>query len=365
LYAYEDIFGGVGPAVAPTPVATGPSGTVVLPGTLKSSPSGPASWTLATKLGLVAVLLAAVVFALNLVARSVKRQRLIEAQAAAEAQAEPVPPDTPRVPIPPPAFGPELERVITNLAAINLASGQAEPLPESITDQNRGPEKDSAAGTWMEGAAKDFAYLGQYDGFYAMTRDLIALKRINWDDYSPAQLVESLHDNGQDVTARFGDSSPLNNPTNFTYGFKTRDGALGLLQITAFTENPSTASIRYKLFQPTTNAEAIPNSAVTPATARAAREALNERLAAASAMNSGVERDKALAVVAAAAARAGEATLAKETLGEMVDRTSRDEASHRVAMLLAKRGQRYQAVEIAKGIADFATRDRTLAELAQ
>ena len=49
----------------------------------------------------------------------------------------------------------------------------------------------------------------------------------------------------------------------------------------------------------------------------------------------------------------------------MVDRMSRDEASHHTATLLAKHGQRKQAVEIAKGIADFATRDRTLAELAQ
>jgi hypothetical protein len=361
LYAYEDIFGGIRPAAAPAPVATGPSGTVVLPGTLKSSASGPASWTLATKLGLAAVVLVAVVFALNLVAHSVKRQRLMEARAAAEAQIEPTPSDTPTNPIPPPAFGPELERVLTNLTAINLVSGEAEALPESVTDQNRGPDKDSAAGAWMEGAAKDFAYLGQYDGFYAMTRDLIALKRDNWDDYSPEKLEESLHNNDQDAMARFGDSSPLNNPTNFTYGFKTRDGSVGLLQITAITENPAAATIRYKLFQSTTNVEAIPESPV----ARVARDALNERLEAASAMYYGPEKDKALTPVAIEAAKEGDSVIAKKALQQMFQQMNRDEAAHQAATLLARRGQRKQAIEIAKGITDFATRERTLAELAQ
>jgi hypothetical protein len=365
LYAYEDIFGGIKPAAAPAPVGTGPAGTIVLPGTLRAPPSGPSSWTLATKLGLVAVVLAAALFALNLVARSNKRQREMEAQAqavaAAQAQVEEMPTNAPTAEATPrPSFGPELERVLTNLTAINLVSGEAEPLPESVTDQNRGPDKDSAAGAWMEGAAKDFAYLGQYDGFYAMTRDLIALKRDNWDDYSPEKLAESLHNNDQDVMARFGDSSPLNNPTNFTYGFRTRDGTLGLLQITAFTENPSTANIRYKLIQPTTNVD----SPVAPIAAQAARD-LSERFEAASAMYNGAEKDKALIPVVIAAAKMGDSVIAKKALQQMFQPRDRDEAAYQAATLLAKRGWRKQGIEIAKGITDFATRERTLAELAQ
>jgi len=288
----------------------------------------------------------------------------MEAQAAAEAQAEPMPTNAPAEATSHPSFGPELERVLTNLTAINLVSGEAEPLPESVTAENRGPEKDSAAGTWMEGAAKDFAYLGQYDGFYAMTRDLIALKRDNWDDYSPEKLAESLHNNDQDVMARFGDSSPLNNPTNFTYGFKTRDGSVGLLQITAFTENPAAATIRYKLSQNTTNLETNAALPIAPATSQAARD-LSERFEAASAMYYGTEKDKALAPVVIAAAKMGDSVIAKKALQQMFQQKDRDEAAYQAATLLAKRGWRKQGIEIAKGITDFATRERTLAELAQ
>jgi hypothetical protein len=146
------------------------------------------------------------------------------------------------------SFGPVIGRVLTNLEAINLASGQSESLPKSLAEQNRSAEKDFAACAWLERVGMDIAYLGD-NQFYAMTRDLTTLKRDSWESFSPVLLAESLHDIGRDVGAKFGDSSPLNNPTNYTFGFKTRESRLGLLQIIGFTNHPPGVKLRYKLEQ--------------------------------------------------------------------------------------------------------------------
>jgi len=69
--------------------------------------------------------------------------------------------------------------------------------------------------------------------------------------------------------------------------------------------------------------------------------------------------------VAIDAAKAGEVVLTKQALGEMYYIAERDAATHDAAMLLEKRGLRKQAIEIAKGITDYTTRNQTLAELAQ
>ena len=145
-------------------------------------------------------------------------------------------------------FGSAVEWVLANSAAINLAAGQMKALPESITRQKSSPEKDTAACAWMERERMDFAYLG-IDGFYCMVRDTVTLRRDSWEQYGPEFLAESLRDLGQNVAGRFGDSSPLNNPTNYTYGFKTSEGWFGLLQVTGFTDNPRGVKIRYKLAQ--------------------------------------------------------------------------------------------------------------------
>ena len=70
----------------------------------------------------------------------------------------------------------------------------------------------------------------------------------------------------------FGDASDVNNPTNFTYGFKTRAGQLGLLQVTSFSTDAhgvDVLNIRYKLL------------AMGPGASKKQHEALDERLAAA------------------------------------------------------------------------------------
>jgi hypothetical protein len=76
-------------------------------------------------------------------------------------------------------------------------------------------------------------------------------------------------------------------------------------------------------------------------------------------------KDKSLAAVAADAARAGEADLVKDSLRQMYENSRRNQAAHDSALLLARRGLREQALEIAKNINENSVRDQTLSELAQ
>ena len=79
--------------------------------------------------------------------------------------------------------------------------------------QDRGPEKDSAAYALDGTGGHGLGLVGvNTTGFTACTRDMTTLPRDNWEHYRPDQLAgTSLHDTGQDVATKFGDSSPLNN----------------------------------------------------------------------------------------------------------------------------------------------------------
>ena len=366
MYAYEDIFGGVAPAAAPQ-VGTGPSGTVVMPGTpLKPSRAPGQTWTTETTIGVAAVALVIGFVALSRIDHLVRAHRQREALSLVAPKAsEPQMPPPSVQPVSLSVFGPVMERELTDLAAINLASGRQNLLPQSVTEQSRGPQKDSAACAWLEQAGMDFAYVSEYDGFYSMTRDMITLKRDDWENATPETVADSLHDTGQDVAAKFGDSSRLNNPTNFTYGFKTRDGSVGLLQVTGFTENPPRVKIHYKRFQPAATVAANANAAVSARSGDMSREALSERLEAASSINNYIDKEQPLAAVAIDAAKAGEVEIVKKSIAQIYTRTKRDDTTHEAALLLAKRGLRKQAIELAKGIYDMATRNQTLSELAQ
>jgi hypothetical protein len=95
------------------------------------------------------------------------------------------------------------------------------------------------------------------------------------------------------------------------------------------------------------------------------RETLRGRLAAASVIYESEPKDKSLAAVAADAAKAGEVDLVKDALRQMYENSRRNQAAHESALLLAKRGLREQAIEIARTINENTIRDQTLSELAQ
>jgi predicted Ser/Thr protein kinase len=147
--------------------------------------------------------------------------------------------------------------------------------------------------------------------------------------------------------------------------FKTREGRMGILQIVRFSDNPPAATIRYKLLQQATADGTKPELAMSSEARKATWAALDDRLEAASSMNEVAEKDQPLAAVATDAAKVGAVNIVKRALGKMFDPMKRDGAAHDAARLLAKRGQRKQAIELAKGISDYTVRDQTLSELAE
>jgi hypothetical protein len=113
-----------------------------------------------------------------------------------------------------------------------------------------------------------------------------------------------------------------------------------------------------------TEAEGAGPTNLSPQELEAARQALADRLAAASAIGNGEARDKALGAVAVDAAKAGNVELVNEAIRKMADFGRRGQAAHESALQLAKHGLRTQAIEIARGISDGELRDQTLTELA-
>ena len=371
IYAYEDIFGSAAPAVKPA--AIGPSGTVVItPAKAEASNPGGGKWSTATILGVAAVGLLVLIIFLIPRLRHIDvgfKRRNIE-NPTAEAAVPPLsmnPPDAieaatnaPELP-PPDAFGLVTEQELTNLSAINVASGEVQSLPPAVAEMNRGPEKDSAMCDWLESTNMDFAFVSAYDGFYSMVRDMTALRREDWETATPQSIGGSLRDTTNDIAARFGDDSRLNNPTNFTYGFKTRAGLIGLLQITGYTENPSGVKMRYKFFQLATNQDLT----TTNTSSNDMREILSSRLEAAGEINNLAAKDQALTGIAADAAKAGEVKIVQQTVEQISNTAAHDSAIHTAVLLLTKRGLRKPAVDLAKEIYNIAQRDQTLSELAQ
>jgi hypothetical protein len=374
IYAYEDIFGGA--AMAAKPAATGSSGTVVIPpmaaGGTPALPGAPGKWSAATKMGLAAVglLILIVVLAplLHHIGQRIRHRGIEIPSAAADIPSTPTnPPEVTGTAVeaaqPPAAdvFGSVNEQELTNLSAINVATADVQSLPATVAEMNRGPEKDSAVSDWLEGTNMDFAFISAYDGFYSMTRDFTPLKRDEWDTATPQSIGSSLHDTGQDIAVRFGDASRLNNPTNFTYGFKTRAGLIGLLQITGyFTEPPSGVNLRYKVFQPTTNQDLTTTNA-----SKDTHEVLLSRLEIAGEINGIAAKDEALARIATDAARVGDVKVVQQTVEQISSIPDHDSTIHKAALLLAKRGMRKQAVDFAKEMNIISERDETLSELAQ
>ena len=153
-------------------------------------------------------------------------------------------------------FDSVMEQTIADDTAIDLTSGRQTALPESATRPGNGTKVEDAICAWMRRHPVDFAF-SETGWVYGMTLNMVTLKRDSWDHCNPQQLAESLRGESSDLRVKFG----YNNPTGYTFGFKNRDGKLGLLQITGFTERPPGVQIRYKLVQP-----AVPESAIDPAT---------------------------------------------------------------------------------------------------
>jgi len=400
IYAYEDIFGGV-TGTSPAPAATGPTGTIVMPAATATPPrAAGGTWTPATKVGLAAValvlgvcLLMALHQAHCLFNPGVTQPEAVSAQSSHAGFSAPsavslsLPAAPAPVPIagvdraPAPGFTPVVELELTNFASLNLASGEQKMLPQFVVEQAPGDGKGMAIVAWMEGAGTDFAYA---DGCgYSMLLGLAYLKRDSWEQTSPDEVVAALQKTGKDMGNNFP-ATVSDSPTNYTYGFQTRSGKVGLLQFLTFTSvgpyrsvtqsgsgtltqdfpehtvTPPAVKIRYKFFEPT-----VAQAALGGTIGNDMAEVLAERLEAASGITDVNEKDKPLAAVALDAAKAGQAEIVKKALAQMLDLSERSATTHDAALLLAKQGLRKPAIEMAKAIPDLNVRDQTLSELAQ
>ncbi len=144
-------------------------------------------------------------------------------------------------------LGPVVELVVPYDSLIGFDTGKLVTL-DATTRAELG-ENDNAAEMRKEGI--DARLTGGSIIWYDVGQ--VSLTHEDWDTLTPSMLESRLRAGGT-----WGATSGFLKPQLFIFGFKTRKGTLGILQITDFTDNPRGLKIRYKLAQ----------AAGTPAQAR-------------------------------------------------------------------------------------------------
>jgi serine/threonine protein kinase len=423
-YAYEDIFVGARQTAAPPLATGPFGTSVLPSTPAASPDAGGRTWTTATKIGLAAVVLAGFFFVvLRIHTGKRHRQMAWEAQQAAAQAAQPVPASEPLEEAsgnnPPAVFGPVVERDIqaratgTNqfidldsalvfTAPPNVASALAASEPRD--DESRFwealdiPENSERFQyiSWLRNSGADLMFAGDgkiigFDGIFPVAHGDSATNWDDWDALTPDQVraaVEVVDWSRHAMESQLnGDPPPpapkpggvfnsamqldsrehggplvnlLTRDQSATWFFKTREGALGVLQLVSFSDDPPSAKIRYKLVQQTNGEDGVPAGPN-----EASRATLADRLEAASLMNDMTTRNKALVAIATDAARMGAIQVAKDSLNQINDFTTRNQTAREAVRLLAKRGLKKQALEIAKDINDMRIRNEALLELAK
>lgn len=384
MYAYEDVFGPAGQLADQPSPATGPHGTAVVGAQPRSGGGG---WKPAGAIGVALAVLVLVVPTFLIATYTLARssQHRARAQEGAARRAADLAAAAKML-----SFGPWIEQVIQARATgtnqfLDLDAGRLLTPPPEIAsalaasepseDEDRlwqgldipGGSKRSPYITWLKENGADLMFAGDgkligFDGIFARARD--------WDNVRPQQVRDAIavldgskraagslrskstiaelapqlsrSDDGLVASLLMRDQSEL-------WFFKTGNGSKGVLQIVRFTDEPDAVKIRYKLVR----------SAVEE------REDYAARLEAAGMIGSQTEKDKALSVVATDAARAGEVDTVGEAIDGIATSSYRDQAALDAVRLLAKRGLRKEAIQIAQKIGGNTMRDLALSELAQ
>jgi hypothetical protein len=157
------------------------------------------------------------------------------------------------------SFGPVIEREITNDFMLDFDTGKtAGEFPESVTKPDSIVENVLAGFDWMRQEGFDFACL-QHDGTFNVGMRLKELTPTDFDYLEAAQLAVDLTViNGAMNHTKLKINS--NGPS--IYGFQTREGAIGLLQVNSFPGDPDRLRIRYKLVQNSEAQKPKPDSLV-------------------------------------------------------------------------------------------------------
>jgi len=133
-------------------------------------------------------------------------------------------------------FGPMIEPLFTNSLVHGFNSGVigSEVPKKLISDFN-----------WMRRERLDFAYL-KNQGFYCVDLKLRDLTTENWPQITPSQLVTLLSGPGLGpIEGRL----KLNANGITIYGFQTREGTVGIMEIIDHTNDLPVVKLRYKLVQ--------------------------------------------------------------------------------------------------------------------
>jgi predicted Ser/Thr protein kinase len=250
-------------------------------------------------------------------------------------------------------FGPVEEKVVTE--GINFKTGELIALPE-MADTNSVALDERVLRNLKKAEQMGIdAYAApQGRGLYVpggMSFALLA--NANWNTIRAEEIKPAIEANSNEapsVLIGTGTNEPA------TYAFATRQMVKGVLEILGTNAEPAGVKIRYKLVE-----------------AREARDGpvantpdrLRHRLQAARLMNDGEDKDKALSVIAADSAQAGQFALCRDAMSGIADLQIRDETTAVSAKALARKGMQEQALELAKGIDNPEERNSALAELAR
>jgi predicted Ser/Thr protein kinase len=145
----------------------------------------------------------------------------------------------------PATFAPVVERALPENEMLDFDSGkEMNEIPKSIQAESDIAKTILDAVAWMEGQGLDVINDTGHS-IKAVDLKIRPLDASAWDTLTPADLRASL----DNVTmTQWTDLLP-NGKLPATYAFQTRQGGLGILQITGSVDNPSAVKIRYKMLR--------------------------------------------------------------------------------------------------------------------
>jgi serine/threonine protein kinase len=159
---------------------------------------------------------------------------------------KPYPPLRQALVTPKSAFTPVVERILTNDTLLGFDSGRVvEQLPEEWRRDDI-METVLTAFSWMERNRLDAVYLPN-EGLYGAGMQIHKLRAADWKSMSAARLEGMMQSLPADPVPAVKMCPDTNGPA--CYGFHTRAGGTGLLQLTSLADNPEGVKLRYKLAQ--------------------------------------------------------------------------------------------------------------------
>jgi serine/threonine protein kinase len=137
---------------------------------------------------------------------------------------------------PQPRFDVVFERTVPSGGLVSFENGTV----SEITTRASLEESDDHGAVWMRNNNIDVKIYGNVFVWYDAT--FWQLRAEEWENWSPDFLSRGMAANPPISTIP-------NNTLSATFGFKTRRGVVGVMQVTGFTENPRGVKIRYKLLK--------------------------------------------------------------------------------------------------------------------